>query len=127
MHHGPGPLTTAPRPEAEETNPAAKCPAACTDSNRYCVHCSAARARKTCIAAGGRACMASYQDGGSTYPAELQLCTDVGTARTPDGVCYATIEVGLPPVTFALQPGGKGVALATALSYTCPGGLSSCL
>lgn len=114
------PLTTAPKPEPQETNPAAKCPAACNDSNRYCVHCSAARERKTCIAAGGQACMSSYQDGGTTYPVELQLCTSL-SAKTPDGVCHTTIAYGSPPVTFTLQPAGKGVALAAAQSYDCSG------
>lgn len=120
-------LTTAPRREAEETNTDAKCPAACTHAavaaNKYCVHCSPARDRMTCMAAGGMPCMTSYQDGSNTYPKQMQLCTSVGTVRAPDGVCYGTIDAGSPSVTLKLQPTGKGVAFAAAMAYDCTGKL----
>lgn len=120
-------LTTAPKPLDFETNAAAKCPAACTHSsmvaNKYCVHCSPSR-RLTCVAAGGQPCMTSYQDAGSTYPAELRLCTATGTASSPDGVCYATLTAGSPPEVYSLRPDGKGVSLSRALTYICPGRLS---
>ena len=122
LHHST--LTTAPKPLAFETNPAAKCPVACTHTNvaanKYCVHCSPSR-RLTCVAAGGQPCMTSYQDAGSTYPAELRLCTAAGSASSPDGVCYATLAAGSPPEVYSLRPDGKGVSLDSALAYNCSG------
>lgn len=55
---------------------------------------------------------------GVVKPAEMVPCSSAGTVGAPDGSCYSSVTRS--GVVFTLQPAGKGVALSTALRYTCP-------
>lgn len=55
---------------------------------------------------------------GVTHAAELAPCSSAGTTGSPDGSCYSTLTSG--STLYTLQQAGKGVAIGTATSYTCP-------